>query len=76
MIRRTVQRASDCTHDRSCLRSLVLTIAALVLTIARAYDRLFVRANDRSCALTIVCAYDRSYDRSFVLTIAYRSNDR
>ena len=76
---RTIARAYE--YDRSCLRSLVLTIAraydrsclrSLVLTITRAYDRSCLR----SLVLTIARAYDRSCLRSLVLTIArayYRS---
>ena len=57
----TIARAYE--YDRSCLRSLVLTIA-------RAYDRSCLR----SLVLTIACAYDRSCLRSLVLTIARAYN--
>ena len=83
----TIARAYEYDHDRSCLRSLVLTIVraydrscvrSLVLTIA-----LIARSYDRSCLRSLVRTIARAYDRScvrslvIVLTIARdRAYDR
>ena len=86
----TIARVYDrsCTaYDRSCLRSLVRTIARAydrscvrsLWSLVRTYDRLLTiaRAYDRSwsCLRSLVLTIARAYGHSLVRTIA-RANDR